>query len=960
VIFTNKKEGSVQAAAMVFELVSNVYERNSVDTINKSTKLYKPSQIDIELHNPFPQDVIFTVQIAYERNQKAAKPKKEAAAAGRGQAQKGKAANDAKQAKEATAQLAPDPYTCKLEVVKVRKNQTVNVPLLFLPFELGVHKCHVVFTDEAVGELQYTIIGKAELPEILDTFQADCNSEEAYCFKKVLNFKNDKLEQARNQVMDKAAQQRQKELQAQQLADAKSGKPVAVESKFFEIEISNPFFSGPSSLTLQDQSKAGAHQQRDTAVKGQQPTPRGKKGEPQRDNQSAGDALASNQLELSCNPAKPASYTCYVILKSLDRTDIRLYEYKLTAIPQKIKAQLEFRVPSRGYVTQEIPIVNNSSQEWKVVATLEQSKGGCFALNRSQMLVKKSVTEYFQLTFRPQWVCQTTGLLTLKNESTKEEYEYELKGVGEEPLAEDHIVLSCKARETSHHTFEIKNTTEKQQTYTVWTDLQNAVGTKEFVVKPRSSFEYDLAITPLLGGVYTASITFQDNEERFMWWTVEVRTDSPKPEATIDLKAFIRQATSAEISLSNPLNEPITFEVFYNGEGLIGDSAFGLEPKSVGTYNLIFSPLAAGVAQGTIGFLNERVGEFWYDLHLNAEENPTVNLDLLECELGKVGSHTVTLENPTGQELFLDFRNSNPTNFEVVPDKIMLPAYESLKVKIQYSPTNLDAVESGTIVFENPVVGKWQYNVEGKGLLPTVMEPQPISTAVGGNTSSMLTFKNPFKEGSTVQVHLETDDTKIFSLLLKRNKFNIGPLGILQIPYSFSPQTMTESKAIIVVSMSKQLVWKYPLRGIAESASTQIDYHFKTRARKPHDETLRIVLPGFAELSQDDTFTYELNVLNAQHKGLVERSVFFEQKGDRLQSAEDPLEFQMRFEPLRPFKTNTEFVIYKSTGGRWKFNVIFEALEPDVDDVIVIQSPLHKTTSVSFRLNNHLKSYAEF
>lgn len=43
VIFTNKKEGNVQAAAMVFELVSNVYERNSVDTLNKSTKLYKPS-----------------------------------------------------------------------------------------------------------------------------------------------------------------------------------------------------------------------------------------------------------------------------------------------------------------------------------------------------------------------------------------------------------------------------------------------------------------------------------------------------------------------------------------------------------------------------------------------------------------------------------------------------------------------------------------------------------------------------------------------------------------------------------------------------------------------------------------------------------------------------------------------------------------------------------------------------
>ena len=33
IIFTNRKEGNVQAAAMVFELVSNVYERNSVEII---------------------------------------------------------------------------------------------------------------------------------------------------------------------------------------------------------------------------------------------------------------------------------------------------------------------------------------------------------------------------------------------------------------------------------------------------------------------------------------------------------------------------------------------------------------------------------------------------------------------------------------------------------------------------------------------------------------------------------------------------------------------------------------------------------------------------------------------------------------------------------------------------------------------------------------------------------------
>ena len=62
----------------------------------------------------------------------------------------------------------------------------------------------------------------------------------------------------------------------------------------------------------------------------------------------------------------------------------------------------------------------------------------------------------------------------MTNTSTNEVYEYELIGHGEEPLAEDHIVLNCKAREAYTHSFEIKNTSDRPVTYSVSTDLQNA------------------------------------------------------------------------------------------------------------------------------------------------------------------------------------------------------------------------------------------------------------------------------------------------------------------------------------------------------------------------------------------------------------------------------------------------------------------------------------------------------
>jgi hypothetical protein len=60
---------------MVFELISNVYERNSIEKVEKSTKLYKAAQIDLEVHNPFPSDVIFQILINYDKgNQKTAAP----------------------------------------------------------------------------------------------------------------------------------------------------------------------------------------------------------------------------------------------------------------------------------------------------------------------------------------------------------------------------------------------------------------------------------------------------------------------------------------------------------------------------------------------------------------------------------------------------------------------------------------------------------------------------------------------------------------------------------------------------------------------------------------------------------------------------------------------------------------------------------------------------------------------
>ena len=93
-------------------------------------------------------------------------------------------------------------------------------------------------------------------------------------------------------------------------------------------------------------------------------------------------------------------------------------------------------------------------------------------------------------------------------------------------------------------------------------------------------------------------------------------------------------------------------------------------------------------------------------------------------------------------------------------------------------------------------------------------------------------------------------------------------------------------------------------------------------------------------------------------ESFVNKSLLIEPVKNILFDISEPLEFALKFNPLRPFKTNIELFINKSSGGRWIYNVLLEATEPDIDDIITIESHIGRTTSVSFNLANQFKNFA--
>ena len=66
ITFRNKKDGGVQAAALVFDLKSNVVgwesrEKREVNGVN----LYEMSTVEIPINNPFEQDAEFIIKIEH-------------------------------------------------------------------------------------------------------------------------------------------------------------------------------------------------------------------------------------------------------------------------------------------------------------------------------------------------------------------------------------------------------------------------------------------------------------------------------------------------------------------------------------------------------------------------------------------------------------------------------------------------------------------------------------------------------------------------------------------------------------------------------------------------------------------------------------------------------------------------------------------------------------------------------
>lgn len=857
-------------------------------------------------------------------------------------------------AKDNILTLIP-PFFCAKDKIRLKKGESGALTMIFMPFFLETYRCKIIFTDKDVGEFQYEIIGETTLPDIIGEIRPN-NSLTVHVDTHVhyeygLPYRNEQINAAKkiheNRLMGSGKMKESLMKFKQQLQPA--------EEMLYSVEVipTSANVSLPGSVRLVDPAKITQ-----------------KINKENKETKSTSNIPGDNKLPMDFSFKQPINnFSCNILLRSEDKSDIRIYKLVVTSAPKPIRGIIELKCPAGEELKQQIPIVNNSDKDWtvKAILTYDISKyGPGIFLGVKEFHIKKKTTYNYLLTFQPQIAdIEMEGRLVLTNQITNDHYDYELIGKSEEPLSKSHLLINCIARRPEKRIIEIPNPyKDRTVTYEVETDLINSEGLTRFSIDPGRIFKYSLTVTPVMGGIYTGSITFfeEHDKHRYIWYTVCINTDKPRSEKTIELSTHVRKTLAFEIVIANPLKEALTYEIAIEGEALTGDTLLNVPGLQSSVYELRFTPLRAFKGRGSLAFIQEKLGEIWYELLLSSENKPVERLPTLKAELGKFSQHEIQLENPSNYNVQVIHKVSNPNNFDVMPDIITIPAMSQVSALIRYTPSDLEINETGEVLFESEEIGSWYYMVFGVGLPPTKFDTRVISCGLHKDLSESINFKNPFKDAITVTISLEAEEKSqgVFQLLLRKNKITVQGLTVFQIPILFAPREINEYHCEIVVFMNEKIQWRYPLKGVTESFLNNLSFAFKAKSRETLIDELKIQLPGLPKELCQESFSLEIDNLPKEFLNVIQKSFKITPIKNTLSTPDDFLRYKVNFTPMKPFKTTLDLLISIESGGRWKFKLTLEATEPDEDDIIHIFSPINKTSSVSFRLSNRYKSYSPF
>lgn len=818
--------------------------------------------------------------------------------------------------------------------------QSLSINVDFVPIRLGKFRCLLLFVDSNVGEFVYEVIGKSELPSYTEInsskFKIEAGKKmnsyitldlvnNALC--KSLAYSIEVLNEYETEgKLNDAISRRQRDIET--LARN------TIQPTKLDVTVSSlVYFDAPRSVTIQ-----------------------------RKKSEESSKTENNNTIPIVFKPIKAGEYPCKILLMS--EYDVRAMKIKGTGIPASHEYTIEINTVTGNVVKQDIPLSNSSktdSYNFKINLIGSDS----FSVP-NHIAVKPSSTTPLTVTFTPSAIDRFVAELVISNLSRESTVYYKLIANVGEPLAEEKVVINCKARLLSRHSIPIRKFLQRKA-LTVNMESTNPL----ISLPPTFTFDNSKPTTDLVfeinaprSGLTTGTITFTDPEtNQYIWVVVEVNVSPPTPQQSIEVDVVARNTVTIQIPISNQKDGDAEFQVSFSDPDATGEKSFVVPPRSSIAYSLNITPLRAIKKSISVHFYSEDDGEFWYNIIVNVSEPPANTLAPLSASIGKYASTHIVLENP--HKMVINFRveNDNPNVFTVISKKlIMLQPGEQKKIEVRYTPSMLGVKETALIAFKNTDFGEYKYILSGIGKPPNPLSPVIVSCVPGSANSAMLLFTNPFSFPSKFSISMQCEHENMFNLLSKKRTFVLRNFGEeYQIPFLFSAHELGQYNATVIIasmgpssesstqesSGSASINWVYPLVGNCISSDVNEVKLISGYTHEVSTTSFSFDLIGEKEAFEFGQYTTLLDLPEELEFLRSQVDVKIAEIDNSSNTTNIVLDFT--FSPKRPVNDIVNLIIRNPLSQEWSFKVQFRSEISRIRDLIQIESFLNKSGTVKIK-----------
>uniref|UniRef100_A0A1I8GWP8 Calponin-homology (CH) domain-containing protein n=1 Tax=Macrostomum lignano TaxID=282301 RepID=A0A1I8GWP8_9PLAT len=894
-LLIGRPSGPHQGSTQVFRLVTQVNSIQPISTVQVASHCYELKPVRLNVVNPFNCEAVFAVSLVEGGTDQLLLNACEKRQQQQQQQQQQERQIERKKSKQGPppprsvdtkgAQSRPEPpvsmksFFCHVPEIRLAPRGSAEIDMNFLPFQVDKKQCSVVLRNPTVGEFVYGVEAVADLPvptripmeeanatpgapptktvrissavaasrgqssvvhdHSIVYWRTEANKEVKEVLKIPLinEYKEKALLQAAQQHLSLKEVQRRRvtgTLESGTLVEKAMEMLSAVGVDGKKLEKTNSSIERRkfqfSKETIDFQVELDSHHFRAPSVISI-PHPRSTDNSLKKD-----PTVTTFDLPLEFRPKRPGVYPVTIILKAND--DVRLFRVECIVIPEGFSAELQFESPVNQAVLQNIPVINQTKDDWRLKAEMH----GVNFHGPDYLLAKAYKTTSYPLTFKPTHEGEATGRLLLTNLDDGTEHCYVLGGIGRKPLALDHLVFDCQVGESITRVVLVPNNSKRKLLYQVESNLSFVGGKKEVTVLPGRQVEYTIVIAPNKRGKFDGVIAFVADKDRLVdydsdgeelppvddnpstehrvWYSMELSVAPGEPMGRLDVTCPCYRTCEVEFTVRNPLTDKeIELDAEIRGESLSGEKVLRLAPAEEVTYRLAFSPALVEDTIGSVIFFNSEAGEFWYELNLHATPPPLTVLEPMECELGQHVCQEMTLENPSSAPIVLRPQLSNANNFglEITDSEVHIPAGGSVTLNLRFTPSDLGFADHACrITFHSDKLKEWIFEVNGSGLMPSAQNPVAITAPAGSNSTLIIPFHNPLDvpvmcdilltdSGKSTNDGIKELENSPFCLLLKHcKKIRLEPKARLDIPVSFAPENMQQHEAVCVVIMRRR------------------------------------------------------------------------------------------------------------------------------------------------------------